>query len=130
MHDQALPVGASVVEVVAEGWNDAVVPGLAEELLFRYLLLGFLLAHLSARRAVLIQAVAFGVAHSAFGLGGGLISSTGSYPVDAAVDTAVAGLLFGYLTVELGTIWPAVIVHAVNNAAGLLRARRPVVGRG
>jgi len=91
------------------GWELAVLVGVAaglaplcEELAFR----GHLLTALSQRRspasALVLQAAFFAGLH-----------------VDPVRFPALLllGLVYGWLTVVAGSIWPAVLAHAVNNAA-------------
>ena len=104
------------------GLADAVVQTvittpLIEEAVYRIVVLGVLLTMFGARTAVIIQATAFAVAHTNVGLlGAGAPASTVGYNVTEAVATGIAGLMFGYLTIETGRIWPAIAVHAFGNA--------------
>jgi len=81
------------------------VPGTCEELLFRGAILGLLLRGGHAGRAVVLQAAAFALAHVfAFKL----------------LPTFAAGLLFGALVVRCGSIWPAILAHALHNIGAAL----------
>jgi membrane protease YdiL (CAAX protease family) len=66
---------------------------------------------------VVLQAAAFAVAHTSWSVGFGQVphSVTAEYLLDGAVETAVCGVVFGFLVLELGTVWPAVVAHAVSN---------------
>jgi membrane protease YdiL (CAAX protease family) len=99
------------------------VVGVAEEFLFR----GFLLYALvrvwgKTRRgllaAVSVQALMFGLLH--------IMQVAGGNPLDDALMTIlnalVGGLWLGALVLLGGSIWPAVLIHAVGNAAVQLGA--------
>jgi sodium transport system permease protein len=90
----------------------AVLPALLEELVFRGFLLSGLRSAFRGRRAgfwaVLVTAGFFGLFHI--------------YP-EKWVTTGLIGLLLGYLTVRTGSLWPAVLCHAANNASTVLVAK-------
>ncbi|MCU0863103.1 MAG: CPBP family intramembrane metalloprotease [Planctomycetes bacterium] len=73
---------------------------LAEELVFRGYLQGALREVVSPRAAVLLAALAFGLAHG----------------VHYALPTGLLGVLFGWLVERRGSLWPAVAAHALHNA--------------
>jgi membrane protease YdiL (CAAX protease family) len=75
-----------------------------EEALFRGLLQGVLETRLRYQYAIAVAAMAFGLMH---GSAGALLFFFWSLPV-------------GWLTWRIGSILPAVVVHAVNNLIGLL----------
>ncbi len=88
----------------------AVIPPICEELFFRgYLMHRF--AALGAPLAIGLQALLFTVFHlDLYGL----------------VVYLVIGVVLGILRVWSGSIWPAVALHAVNNALGVVEIDRGV----
>ena len=77
----------------------------AQELQFRGMLLGALDRVLPPWAANLAQAAFFGLAHIAVPYQG---------PADAFVPVTIAlGLVFGWITQRTGSLWPAIIIHAV-----------------
>ncbi len=91
-----------------QGPADA-LQGFAQELQFRGLLLGALDRVAPPWAANLGQAAFFGLAHIAVQYQG---------PADAFVPVTVAlGLLFGWITQKTGSLWPAIIIHAVADVA-------------
>lgn len=85
----------------------AVMPAICEELFFRgYALSG--LRSLGRVTAVLVTAVAFGLAH---------------HSAQRFVGTAVLGLLFGLLVTRFGSVWPAMLAHALHNGISILAFR-------
>ena len=87
---------------------------IAEEFFFRKVLQGWLETRLGDR-AVVVSAVAFGLAHFGHGLGW--------------VPLIGFGLATGYLARQRGTIVPCIVVHALFNSVsvGLLLLARPGV---
>ena len=83
-------------------------PGVAEELFFRGFVLRSFQARMPAWVAVLLSSILFGVMHwdGLQGLGAVLI-----------------GIFLGYITIKIGSIWPAVVAHAFNNLLCALFAR-------
>jgi membrane protease YdiL (CAAX protease family) len=114
--DQALPIGASGSVVFRDILSTVVAPAFAEEAIYRLLLLGLLIRIMSPRRAVVVQAVVFTLAHTDFSLlasmGGG---STTGYSLASSVGVAANGLLYGFLVVELGRLLPAMVIHGLHN---------------
>lgn len=81
----------------------AVLPAVCEETLFRgYLLTGFR-RDWGAGAGVAISAALFGLMHA--------------FVPDKILMQTLQGVLFGYLVVRTGSIWPSVTAHFVNNAA-------------
>ncbi len=78
-----------------------VLPALGEELLFRGLVQRFLQERFDARVAVALAAAAFGVAH------GDPVHATAAFGL---------GLYLGAIALLSGSVWPAVLAHACNNA--------------
>ena len=82
---------------------------LAQELQFRGLLLGALDRVAPAWAANLGQAAFFGLAHIAVQYQG---------PAGAFVPvTILLGLVFGWITQRTGSLWPAILIHAVADVA-------------
>lgn len=82
----------------------AVLPALVEELVFR----GWFLAALQPggeRRALVLSALLFGLAH------GNLTQMPFAF---------LLGLLFGWLYLRTGRLWPSVIVHFLNNSLSVV----------
>ncbi len=86
----------------------AVAPALAEELLFRGLLLGRLKSRLGAGTALVLSSLLFGAIHLDFAQGA------------AAV---VLGLYLGALTLGTGSTHAAILCHGANNLAAIGAAR-------
>lgn len=81
------------------------VAPLVEELIFRGVLLSALLSRMRAVLAVPASALVFGVAHLAdFGFAW--------HAIPALVGL---GLVLAWLRLRSGSLWPAVVAHAVNN---------------
>ncbi|MCB9536144.1 MAG: CPBP family intramembrane metalloprotease [Myxococcales bacterium] len=76
-----------------------IVP-VAEELLFRGLVLDFLRQRYGAGPAILGSSVAFGLVH---------------FEPSIAVGTGVLGVVMGVARLKTGSLWPAVVIHATNN---------------
>ena len=85
----------------------AVVPAVCDELFFRGLLLQSLRRSHSAWVAVLISGLAFGLFHF-------LVESSVA-PLRFLV-TAAMGMILGWVCLRTGSVVPAILLHAVNNA--------------
>ena len=86
----------------------AVLPGVCEELLCRGFILQSLRGRFGTGAAVLLTALAFGLLHlDPFRL----------------APTVFLGLLFGLIVVWTGSIYPAMLAHACNNAFSYLVQR-------
>jgi membrane protease YdiL (CAAX protease family) len=101
----------AMIEGLARGLNDVVqtpfgafaigvYPAICEELLYRGAILGLLLKGGNTRRAVVIQALAFSLAH--------IISIRLPW-------TFVFGLVMGWIRVRTGSLWACMAVHFVFN---------------
>lgn len=82
-----------------------------EEMIFRGLILGALLAHTSPMRAIAYSSLLFGIWH---------LKNIFYDPAPQVLyQVAYTGLFFGpvtaYLAVRTRTIWPGVILHYLNN---------------
>ena len=88
--------GSIIISIIAVG----IVAPFAEEFLFRGVIYNTLSKKISIKWTIIIQAILFGVFH--FNL------------VQGAYATLL-GLVFGYITYKTKSLWPAIIVHMVNN---------------
>ena len=82
-----------------------VVASLAEEMLFRGFLLGALERSMDVTKAVLLSAFIFTLLH---------------FNPWWLVDILIAGVFLGVMSWKSRSIWPGVIVHAVNNGLGIV----------
>jgi sodium transport system permease protein len=87
----------------------AIVPAIAEELLFRGAIYRLMTATSSARAAVVAQALVFGVFHGS---------------IYRFLPTALLGLVLGELRRRTGSVVPGMIAHAMTNAIILLIDQR------
>ncbi|MCG3127030.1 MAG: hypothetical protein CHACPFDD_01887 [Phycisphaerae bacterium] len=78
----------------------ALVPAICEELFFRGFVLSGARAGAGAVGGVILVALAFALFHQS---------------VYRIIPTAVLGLLFGVLVLRFGSIWPAIVAHAMHN---------------
>ena len=102
-------VGASSPTVEEEGiismlLAHALVPAIFEEALFRYIPIKLLLPY-SKRFTVVYSALCFALIHCSL------------YQIPYAF---VAGIIFMLIDVALGSVWPSVILHFINNAASVV----------
>jgi len=88
----------------------AVLPAISEEMLFRGFLLSGLRSSMRKWPVLLATACAFGVFH---------------YYVFRFPVTALLGLVLAYLCWQSGSLWPAVLAHALHNATAVIMALRP-----
>ncbi len=96
----------------AKGWlplllnlfTYAMLPALVEELLYRGWLLGAL-RPCGERRALVLSALLFGLAHG---------------NLTQLPFALLLGLLFGYLYLHTGRLWPGMAVHFLNNALSVV----------
>jgi sodium transport system permease protein len=79
----------------------ALVPAVAEELLFRGVFFGALRARIGATGAVIGSAVSFGLYHGS---------------IYRFAPAAFGGLLLGFVRAASGSLWPALAFHFANNA--------------
>jgi membrane protease YdiL (CAAX protease family) len=102
---------------------EIVLVPVGEELVFRGLLLGWLLAKLSdryaprtaARLAILFSAIAFGSAHAS-----NVLFGAGDFAVVQVLAATVLGLVFGALRVRTGSLVAPIALHALVNGLNLL----------
>lgn len=86
------------------GWSILMLVVLApvmEEVLFRGILLESVRSKHSAGRAIVVSALMFGVIH--------LIPQQ-------VVNAFAIGLILGYIYVRTESLWPVIVIHALNNA--------------
>ena len=92
--------GSLVLDIIVLG----MITPFVEEFLFRGAIQKTLSKSMSIKAAIIIQAILFGIYH------GNLIQG---------IYTIFLGLVFGYVAYKCKSIWPAVVVHAVNNIIAL-----------
>jgi ABC-2 type transport system permease protein/sodium transport system permease protein len=92
----------------------AVIPPLAEELFFRGYLFRALMPRSGCVATIIATAVAFGAFH-AFGVSG--------VTLERLLPSLLMGLVLGLIAWQSRSIWPGVILHALNNSVLLLIAR-------
>ena len=84
-----------------------------EELIFRAWILGMLVRHHSSAVAIAISSILFGIVH--------LRNIYWLNTIDLVQMMAYTGLVLGpicgYITLRFRTVWPAVILHYLNNLA-------------
>ncbi|MBR4149692.1 MAG: CPBP family intramembrane metalloprotease [Rikenellaceae bacterium] len=86
------------------GWSVlmlAVLAPVLEEILFRGILLEAVREKYSSGRAIVVSALMFGVIH--------IIPQQ-------VVNAFVIGLILGFIYVRTDSLWPVIIIHALNNA--------------
>ncbi len=91
------------------GWAivvSVIVAPVLEELIFRGLILRWLSRRWRPFWAVLVSALAFGLVHLP--------------NLPQVVNATVMGVVLGYIYVLCRSVWPVIIIHAVNNALAYL----------
>src|SRR5205823_12806549 len=83
----------------------ALVPAVAEELMFRGVLFAAVRPRLGAAGAVVVTAIAFGLYHGS---------------IYRFLPAAFAGILLGSVRAASGSLWPALAFHFANNAGVLI----------
>ena len=81
-----------------------VLPGFCEEFLTRGVILSGVRSKMGDRIAIVISAVAFGLLHM---------------NINQAFYTTVLGLVAGLIVYQVGSIWPAVIIHFTSNLCSI-----------
>ncbi len=91
----------------------AVLPPLAEEIVFRGFMFTGLRQKLSFVPATIVTSVLFGIAHLQFG---------GSAPLlwVAAIDTFILSSILCYVRERTQSLWPAIYIHALKNSIAFL----------
>lgn len=92
-------------------WSLAIASAVAEELIFRGMLLGSLAAAWGVLAAVALSAVLFGLHHVSFG-------------APSVVSKTVGGVFLGAQTVVCGSAVPAIATHVLFQALVFRRLRR------
>jgi len=87
----------------------AILPPIAEEVLFRGYLFSSLRAKYRLRYAAIITSILFGIAHLQFGSGAPLLWV-------AAIDTFVLSMVLCYLRERTGSIGASVMLHILKNS--------------
>ncbi len=93
------PNGYHAYHFVLDTIKIAIIPAFCEELLFRGLILDRL-SRFGRAKAIFISALLFALMHQNVG---------------QLLYTFILGLVLGYIVVESGSIWGAIVVHFVNN---------------
>lgn len=96
-----LSSGSLIISIITVG----IIAPFAEEFLFRGVIYNTLRKKISIRWTIIIQAILFGVFH--FNL------VQGTY-------ATLLGLVFGYITYKTKSLWPAIIIHMVNNSVATI----------
>lgn len=95
-----IPVAENGTEYVINLLVIALTAGIAEELFFRGLVLkGYEV--FGRKKAIIITALLFGIFH---------------FNIQNFIGPVFLGLIFGYLAVKTGSIFPAIVGHFINNA--------------
>lgn len=81
-----------------------VIPALVEEFAYRGVVLG-VLRNVSDGFAIFASALIFGIMHG---------------NISQIPFAFVLGLMLGYITVKTGSVWPAVVCHALNNSVSVV----------
>lgn len=98
MEDLMAPLssGSLILSIITVG----IIAPFAEEFLFRGVIYNTLSKKISIRWTIIIQAILFGVFH---------------FNLIQGVYATLLGLVFGYVTYKTKSLWPAVIMHILNN---------------
>ncbi len=84
----------------------SIIPAVCEEWFFRGMLLRSLLKFNTAWKAILISAAVFGSFH---------VLSNSVIAIDRLIPTTLIGIVLGYLAYKSNSIFPGIILHALNN---------------
>lgn len=101
----AMPETFNALYFIASVILTAVLPGICEEFTNRGGMLTVFRTAFSKRKAVLLVAIAFGLFHQ---------------NITQVVYTAVFGAVLAYVTIETGSVFPAMIMHFMNNFMSVL----------
>ncbi len=88
----------------------AVLPAVCEEIAFRGFLLSGLQQKGSKWRAIFITAIFFGLTHPI---------------LQQSLLAMILGVMIAYLTIQTGSIWPAILYHMFHNGLNALSTRIP-----
>lgn len=86
----------------------AIIPAVCEEITFRGFIFSGLLQNKGRMRAVLLTALIFGFSH-------GILQQS--------IAATMLGILLGWITLRTGSIFPALIVHVINNTLSVALGR-------
>ena len=86
----------------------AIVPAISEEVAFRGFILSGLRSEFRPWSSILISAFLFGFLHVLLSLFGQLFNAT------------LLGLVLGLMAVKMGSLWPCITFHAINNSLAIL----------
>ncbi|MDZ7620181.1 MAG: ABC transporter permease subunit/CPBP intramembrane protease [Patescibacteria group bacterium] len=86
----------------------ALVPAVCEELAFRGFILSGFMRSCGKWRAIVYTAVLFGLAH-------GILQQS--------LIACLVGVAIGFITVQSGSLWPAVVYHLLNNGLAVAGTR-------
>jgi membrane protease YdiL (CAAX protease family) len=100
----------------------ALCAGFVEEVVFRGIILYWLVrvwgkSNRGLVAALVVQAVLFGIPHALQVLGG----ATPASALSNVLATLIFGLWIGGLVVAVGSLWPAILLHAVANSFILIK---------
>jgi sodium transport system permease protein len=84
----------------------AVVPAVCEEFFFRGFLLSALLDRLTARQAILLSAVLFGLFH---------VIAKSALAVERMLPSTIIGIVLGWVCWRWRSLWPGIVLHALHN---------------
>lgn len=101
-----VPVAGNFSELALNLLVIALTAGVAEELFFRGLVLKGYEAF-GEKRAVLIAALLFGIFH---------------FNIQNLIGPVFLGVIFGYMAIKTGSIFPAIAGHFINNAMSVVIA--------
>ncbi len=94
-----IPHNSATINIIAEIFSVAIVPGIVEEIVFRGIILG-MFRKFGDRFAIFISALLFGTLHM------NLVQFVFAF---------ILGLVFGYVVVKLNSLLPSMIAHTLNN---------------
>lgn len=84
----------------------AVVPAVCEEFFFRGFLFSAFLDRLSARQAILLSAVLFGLFH---------VLAKSALAVERMVPSTIIGIVLGWVCWRTRSLFPGMVLHALHN---------------
>lgn len=91
----------------------AVIPPIAEEIMFRGFLFSSLRGKYRFRYAAVLTSLLFGIAHLQFGSGAPLLWLAG-------IDTFILSCVLCYLREKTGSLWAPILLHAVKNSVAFV----------
>ena len=105
VHNPAADFGTGPVSMIISLFCVGIIPAFMEEFAFRGVLLGTARKYLSDGLSIMLNAILFSLLH------GNLFQIPFTFAL---------GLYLSYAVVYTGSIWPAVIIHGVNNVLAVL----------